>query len=105
VGAAGSTGRGEAVIKTVGGHTVVEAMRQGMAPTDAALEALRRIVRWTEAQPRLQREDGRPAFNVNYYAVDRAGRFGAAAIYPGRFAVAVGDVAEVRDGAFLFERE
>lgn len=103
VGAAGSTGRGEAVIKTVGAHTVVEMMRQGMSPTDAALEALRRIVRWTEAQPRLQREDGRPAFNVNYYALNRNGEFGAAAIWPSRFAVATTRGAEVRDSASLFE--
>lgn len=104
VGAAGSTGRGEAVIKTCGSHTVVELMRQGATPTDAALEALRRIVRWTGAQPRLQRADGRPVFNVNYYAVNRRGEFGAAAIWPGQFAVAFGDTAELRDSAYLFER-
>ena len=104
VGAAGSTGRGEAVIKTLGSHTVVELLRQGMSPTDAALEALRRIVRFTEAQPRLQREDGRPAFNVNYYVVNKAGEYGAGAIWPSRYAVAVGDVAEIRDSAYLFER-
>ena len=103
VGAAGSTGRGEAVIKTCGSHTVVEAMRQGMAPTDACLEALRRIVRWTEAQPRLRREDGRPDFNVNYYAVNRRGEFGAAALYGGRFAVATTSGAGLRDSAALFE--
>ena len=44
IGAAGSTGRGEAVIKICGAHTVVEAMRQGMAPKDACLHALKRIV-------------------------------------------------------------
>ena len=104
VGAAGSTGRGEAVIKTLGSHTVVEMLRQGMSPTDAALAALRRIVRFTEAQPRLQTEDGRPAFNVNYYVVNKAGEYGAGAIWPSRYAVAVGDVAEVRDSAYLFER-
>lgn len=104
VGAAGSTGRGEAVIKTLGSHTVVEMLRQGMTPTDAALEALRRIVRFTEAQPRLQREDGRPAFNVNYYVVSKTGEYGGAAIWPSRYAVAVGDTAEIRDSAYLFER-
>ena len=103
VGAAGSTGRGEAVIKTLGSHTVVEMLRQGLSPTDAALEALRRIVRFTEAQPRLQREDGTPDFNVNYYVVNKAGEYGAAAIRPSRFAVAVGDRAEVADSAYLFE--
>jgi N4-(beta-N-acetylglucosaminyl)-L-asparaginase len=104
VGAAGSTGRGEAVIKTCGSHTVVELMRQGQSPTDAALGALRRIVRWTEAQPRLQRPDGRPAFNVNYYAVNSRGESGAAAIWPSRHAIAYEDRAEVRDSAYLFER-
>jgi N4-(beta-N-acetylglucosaminyl)-L-asparaginase len=104
VGAAGSTGRGEAVIKTCGSHTVVELLRQGHSPTDAALGALRRIVRWTEAQPRLQRPDGRPGFNVNYYVVSRTGELGAAAIWPGRHAVAWGDHAEIRDSAYLFER-
>ncbi len=103
VGAAGSTGRGEAVIKTVGSHTVVEMMRQGMSPTDAALEALRRVVRWSEAQPRLLRDDGRPAFNVNYYALNRDGEYGAAAIWPSSFAVATTAGAEVRDSAYLFE--
>lgn len=103
VGAAGSTGRGEAVIKTVGSHTVVELMRQGMSPTDAALEALRRIVRWSEAQPRLLREDGRPAFNVNYYALNRDGEYGAAAIWPSSYAAATTAGAELRDSAHLFE--
>lgn len=105
VGAAGSTGRGEAVIKTVGSHTVVEGMRRGSSPTDACLEALRRVVRWT-VEPRLLRDDGRPAFNVNYYAVNAHGEFGAAALWEGsRFAVnADGDVGR-RDSAFLFERD
>jgi N4-(beta-N-acetylglucosaminyl)-L-asparaginase len=104
VGAAGSTGRGEAVIKTLGSHTVVEMLRQGMSPTDAALAALRRIVRFTEAQPRLQTEDGRPAFQVNYYVVNKAGEYGAAALWPSRYAVATRDMAEVQDSAYLFER-
>lgn len=104
VGAAGSTGRGEAVIKTCGSHTVVEVMRQGRSPTDACLEALRRIARWSEAQPRLRREDGRPNFNVNFYAVNKRGEIGGAALYPSRFAVATEAGAEIRDSAALFDR-
>jgi N4-(beta-N-acetylglucosaminyl)-L-asparaginase len=105
VGAAGSTGRGEAVIKTCGSHTVVEGMRRGASPTDACLEALRRIVRWT-VEPRLLREDGRPAFNVNFYAVNRAGQVGGAAIWSGaRFAANVDGDARIRDSAYLFERD
>ena len=104
VGACGSTGRGEAVIKTCGSHSVVELMRQGMSPTDACLEALRRIVRWT-TEERLLDDQGRPAFNVNYYAVDKSGRWGGAAIWSGaRFAVNVDGDARREDSAYLYER-
>lgn len=105
VGACGSTGRGEAVIKTCGSHSVVELMRSGMSPTDACLEALRRIVAFT-VEPRLQREDGRPNFNVNYYAVNKNGEHGGAAIWSGaRFALCVeGQEARREDSAYLFER-
>lgn len=105
VGACGSTGRGEAVIKTCGSHTVVELMRSGMAPTDACLEALRRIVAFT-VEARLLRDDGRPVFNVNYYAVNKNGDYGGAAIWSGaRFAVcAGGQEARHEDSAYLFER-
>jgi len=104
VGAAGSTGRGESVIKTVGSHTVVEMMRSGMHPTDACLEALRRIVAFT-AEPRLQDEQGRPNFGVNFYAVNKEGEYGGAALYSGaRFAVSVDGDTRREDSAYLFER-
>src|SRR5690606_11692639 len=44
VGAATATGHGEEVIRTVGGHLVVELMRQGRSPQRACEEAVRRIV-------------------------------------------------------------
>lgn len=104
VGAAGSTGRGEAVIKTCGAHTIVELMRQGSSPEDACLEALRRIVHWT-VEDRLLDDDGRPNFNVNYYAVNKAGEWGGAAIWSGaRFAVSVDGNTRHEDSAYLFER-
>ncbi len=104
VGACGSTGRGEAVIKTCGSHSVVELMRAGMAPQDACLEALRRVVRFCVA-PRLQDEQGRPNFNVNYYAVNKNGEYGGAAIWSGAgFAVCVAGDARREDSAYLFER-
>ncbi len=104
VGACGSTGRGEAVIKTCGSHSVVELMRSGMSPTDACLEALRRIVTFT-TEPRLQNEDGHPGFNVNYYAVNKNGAYGGAAIWSGaRFAVCVDGETRREDSAYVFER-
>ncbi len=87
IGAAGSTGRGEAVIKTCGAHTVVEGMRNGLSPIEACLAALRRIVE-TTTEKRLLRQDGRPNFDVKFYAIAQDGRYGAASIWSGaRFAV------------------
>jgi N4-(beta-N-acetylglucosaminyl)-L-asparaginase len=104
VGAAGSTGLGEAVIKVCGSHAVVELMRAGMHPTDACLEALRRIVRFT-VEPRRLDERGHPTFNVNFYAVNREGAWGGAAIWSGaRFAVNVDGEARTEDSAYLLER-
>ncbi len=104
VGSAGSTGRGEANIKICGGHTVVEMMRRGMSPTDACLEACKRAVAWT-VEKRLLGEDGRPNFNLNFYAVNKKGEYGAAAIYSGsRYAVNVDGRGELKDSAYVFAR-
>ncbi len=105
VGAAGSTGRGEAVIKTCGSMLVVEGMRRGLAPTDACLEALRRVVRFT-VEERLLDGEGRPTFNVSFYAVNKGGEHGAATIWSGRRYVAY-DVQgnRERDAAYLFEEK
>ena len=86
VGAAGSTGRGEANIVTAGSATVVEGMRAGKHPKDACLMACKRIAASTKI-PRLLDEKGRPNFNVKFYALDRRGRFGGAAIHGGEMAV------------------
>lgn len=104
VGSAGSTGRGEACIKICGGHTIVENMRRGLSPTDACLDACRRVVTWT-VEKRLQYENGRPNFNINFYAVNKKGEYGAASIYAGaRYAVNVDGKGELIDTAYLFDR-
>ena len=112
VGAAGSTGRGESNIKVCGGFLTVENMRRGMAPTDACLETLRRVVATTE--PRLLDERGRPRFQLNFYALNKRGDFGAASLYPtrvgeaatpypSRFAVHDGREARLADSAHLYD--
>lgn len=101
IGAAGSTGRGEANIKVCGAFLTVEFMRQGRKPTDAALETLRRVV--ANTHPRLLREDGRPKFNLNFYAVNKAGELGAASLYPRSYARHDGSDAGIVDTAYLFE--
>ena len=67
VGAAGSTGRGEANIKVCGAFLAVELMRQGMTPEAALIKVMERVIAMTEQ--RLLDERGRPRFDLNYYAV------------------------------------
>lgn len=102
VGAAGSTGLGEANIMVCGGFLTVEHMRQGMAPADAALATLRRVVAMTP--PRLLDDQGRPRYQLEFYALNKRGETGAASLYPSRYAVHDGRGAAVRDTAFLYQR-
>jgi N4-(beta-N-acetylglucosaminyl)-L-asparaginase len=103
VGAAGSTGRGEANIKVCGAFLTVEFMRQGLAPREACLKTLERVVAMTE--PRLLDEQRRPTFNLNFYALAKDGRYGSAALYEGsRFAVADSAGVRVEECAYLMRR-
>jgi len=102
VGAAGSTGRGESNIMVCGAFLTVEFMRQGMAPTDACLATLKRVMALTE--PRLVAPNGRPRFDLQFYAVNTRGAFGAASLYPSRYAVHDGKDAGVRDTGFVYAR-
>jgi N4-(beta-N-acetylglucosaminyl)-L-asparaginase len=95
-GSAGSTGRGEASILSLGSFAIVELMRQGATAKDAGMEVLRRIVRQTERmakwQPALVRADGTPDFGVNYYVLALDGSIAGVTLHGGkgggRFAVA-----------------
>ena len=103
VGAAGSTGRGESNIKICGAFFIVELMRQGMPPHDACLKALERVVATTES--RLLDANGRPKFDLQYYAVSKDGTFGSATLWEGaQFAVADSDGARAEKCAFLFSK-
>ena len=102
VGAAGSTGLGEANIKVCGGFLTVDHMRRSMKPTDACLETLKRVIAMTEA--RLLDPQGKPKFDLVFYAVNKRGEFGAASLYPNRFAAHDGTEAKLRDTAYLFTR-
>jgi N4-(beta-N-acetylglucosaminyl)-L-asparaginase len=79
VGAAGSTGWGEINIKNCGGFRTVDNMRRGMSPTDACLESLRAALHVTEE--RLLAPDGRPRYDLQYYAVNKRGEFGGATMF------------------------
>jgi len=81
VGAAGSTGRGEANIKVCGAFLIVELMRQGMSPDQACMKTIERVIAMTER--RLLDARGRPLFDLEFFALAKDGRFGAAAAYEG----------------------
>jgi N4-(beta-N-acetylglucosaminyl)-L-asparaginase len=74
VGVAGSTGRGEANLYNLCSHVIVEQMRQGRGPKDAAVEALRRVKAST-VEERLLTPDGRPAFGLSFYVISRTGEY------------------------------
>lgn len=80
VGAAGSTGRGEANLYNLTSFLVVESLRQGMSPKDAGLAGLRRIQENTR-EPRLLNDRGLPNFGVNFYVVDASGRYAGVSMY------------------------
>ena len=104
VGSAGSTGRGEANLVNCSSVMVVEYMRQGKSPEQACLDACKRIVDHTKMR-RLKKDDGKPDFNVNFYAISKKGEYGAAAIYSGsKFALASGTSAKLLDAAYLYKR-
>lgn len=84
-GSCGSTGRGEEVLLACGSVSVVEALRRGSSPEEAAFEVLRRIVDRAKRLPRLLKADGSPDFNVNFYVLDRRGRHAGCAIWSGSF--------------------
>ncbi len=105
VGAAGATGRGEAIIIAGGSRIVVENMRRGLSPEDAVRDVLERIARQT-TEPRLKDAKGRPRFNVCLYALAKDGRYAAGSLWSGsRFAVHDGAQNVLRDCFHLFLRE
>ncbi len=103
VGSAGSTGRGEANLLNLSSYLIVENLRRGMAPKDAALAACQRIAE-TNKVPRLQDAKGRPNFDVKFYCVARDGRHAGASLWAGaRMAVHDGDEARLEDCASLYD--
>jgi len=80
VGAAGSTGRGEANLYSLSSFYIVELMRQGKHPKDAAVEAVRRIQSKT-VEKRLLNSRGTPHFQVSFYALNKRGEFAGVSLY------------------------
>jgi N4-(beta-N-acetylglucosaminyl)-L-asparaginase len=80
VGAAGSTGRGEANLYNLSSYLIVENLRRGMHPKDAGLEALKRI-RSNTHEHRLLNTRGLPNFNVRFFVLNARGEFSGVTMY------------------------
>ncbi|MGH7460130.1 MAG: N(4)-(beta-N-acetylglucosaminyl)-L-asparaginase [Longimicrobiales bacterium] len=80
VGAAGSTGRGEANLFNLSSFLIVESMRRGASPKDAGMEALKRI-RSNTIEKRLLNGRGMPNFNIRFFALNKAGQFAGVSMY------------------------
>ena len=86
VGAAGSTGRGEANLYGLCSFLIVENMRGGMAPKDAGLDALRRVKANT-VEKRLLNSRGNPNFGLSFYIVNARGEYAGVSMYASTYAV------------------
>jgi N4-(beta-N-acetylglucosaminyl)-L-asparaginase len=106
VGAAGSTGRGEANLLSCSSVLIVEFMRQGKSPEAACQIAVERIASQTRMK-RLLDSKGRPKFDVSFYAINKRGEYGSASIWSGaRYVINVGDGAsKMLQSAYLYKRE
>lgn len=80
VGAAGSTGRGEANLFSLASFLIVEQMRAGKHPKDAGMVALQRIKANT-IDKRLQKPNGDPNFQILFYIVNARGEHAGVAMY------------------------
>lgn len=92
VGAATSTGLGEAIIRVAGSHTVVELMRHGYSPYDACKEACMRIIK---------KHDDLTGLQCGFIALDKNGNYGAYSIYAGfNFALRTMEEEKMVDATF-----
>jgi N4-(beta-N-acetylglucosaminyl)-L-asparaginase len=80
VGAAGSTGRGEANLYNLSSFLIVENLRRGMRPKDAGLDALRRV-RANTLERRLRHSNGEPNFSLTFYILDAKGEHAGVSMY------------------------
>ena len=110
VGSAGSTGRGEANLLNCSSVLIVEWMRQGKSPEEACLLACKRVNNRVR-EKRLLDSKGRFKNNVKFYAINKRGEYGSAAIWSGeginksKFIIHDGESLKTLDGAYLFKLE
>ncbi|MBU1299563.1 MAG: N(4)-(beta-N-acetylglucosaminyl)-L-asparaginase, partial [Bacteroidetes bacterium] len=110
VGAAGSTGRGEANLLNCSSVMIVEWMRQGKSPEEACLLACKRINERCR-EKRLQDDKGRFKHNVKFYAINKGGDHGSATLWGGEgiykslYVIHDGISMKKLESAYLFKRQ
>jgi N4-(beta-N-acetylglucosaminyl)-L-asparaginase len=102
VGAAGSTGRGEANLYNLCSFLIVEQMRRGVAPKDAGLEALRRV-KVNTLEKRLLNARGNPNFGLTFYIVNARGEYAGVSMYAASYAVCTENGPQTLDTEPLLE--
>ena len=80
VGAAGSTGRGEANLFNLCSFLIVEELRRGAHPKDAGMAALKRVKANT-IEKRLRKPNGDPNFGLVFYVLDARGEHAGVGMY------------------------
>jgi N4-(beta-N-acetylglucosaminyl)-L-asparaginase len=101
VGAAGSTGRGEANLYNLSSFMIVEEMRHGAHPKDAAMAVLKRIANNT-VEKRLLNARNQPNFGLNFYVLNARGEYAGVAMYESTFAVCTENGAQIAKTDALF---
>ena len=101
VGAAGSTGRGEANLYNLCSFFIVEEMRRGAHPKDAGMAALERVAKQT-VEKRLLNDRGEPNFGLNFYVVNKKGEYAGVSFTPSKYAVCTEHGAQTLDTAPMF---
>jgi N4-(beta-N-acetylglucosaminyl)-L-asparaginase len=101
IGGAGSTGRGEENLRVAGAHTIVENMRHGMTPQEAALDALKRVARnFDNDEKRLA------AIDIQFYVLRKDGGYCGASLWSkAQLAVCTEGPARHENSVYLLERK
>jgi N4-(beta-N-acetylglucosaminyl)-L-asparaginase len=102
VGAAGSTGRGEANLYNLCSFFIVEEMRRGAHPKDAGMTALKRVAKNT-VEKRLLNGRNQPNFGLNFYVLNAKAEFAGVSMYAAKYAACTEHGPQTLDTEALFE--
>jgi N4-(beta-N-acetylglucosaminyl)-L-asparaginase len=106
IGAAGSTGLGEANLRTCASFKIVDLMGRGVSPEQACLKVCEEVSRKMTLAPRWRDADGLPNFGLHFYALNKKGECGSAGIYEGgKYAAHDGVENKLKDCAGLYKKK